>query len=243
MFEEPPSYDAFYLPGDTDFDQAVCVGFEWLMAQPGTPLVVMSAKKSVTNNDVLAGLVKRNRVAVVAPPRVYQSAWDGGAVLGVFIHEKALLAVDQELGHRITAMCVIEWFSGSQSTWVAGHDARDLRTPYAEPAAAPSLDPVVKAAMTEAGDSINHNNALVTGAEKAMVVRTMQVLVRGGYTFEVDNLVAWATRNGWHANEIPNFRDYASRVLAGRSFQLQDPWGPSGDDLKRWEAQATKNRD
>lgn len=166
MFEEPPSYDAFYLPGDTDFDQAVCVGFEWLMAQPGTPLVVMSAKKSVTNNDVLAGLVRRHGVPVIAPPRVYQSAWDGGAVLGVFIHEKALLAVDQELGHRITAMCVIEWFSGSQSTWVAGHDARDLRTPYAEPAAAPSLDPVVEAAMTEAGDSINHNNALVTGAEK-----------------------------------------------------------------------------
>ena len=34
-----------------DFDQALRLGFEWLMAQPGTPLVVLSAKRMVNNNN------------------------------------------------------------------------------------------------------------------------------------------------------------------------------------------------
>lgn len=43
-------------------------------------------------------------------------------------------------------------------------------------------------AMKHAGDSINHNNALVTDAEKAVVVLTLKELVRGGYTYDVDQL-------------------------------------------------------
>jgi hypothetical protein len=93
----------------------------------------------------------------------------------------------------------------------------------------------VVAAMTEAGHAINHNNALVTESEKAMVVLTLQVLIKGGYTFDVDELVAWATRNGWYAKEIPKLREYGDRVLAGRRVQLRDPWGHNAGDLKRWE--------
>lgn len=238
MFEKPLSYDSFYLPGDMDFDQALRLGFAWLLEQPGTPLVVLSAKKMVNNNNILADLVRRHRVEVVAPPRVFQSSWRGGPVLAPLVNERALLAVDDDLGDRVTAMCVIEWLPGDHATWIAGHGARDLRTPDAAPETTEMLHPVVVAAMTEAGHSINHNNALVTDSEKAMVVLTLQVLVKGGYTFDVDELAAWATRNGWFAKEMPKLREYANRVLEGRKFQLRDPWGPKAVDLKRWEAQA-----
>lgn len=242
MFEEPLTYDAFYLPGDMDFDQALRLGFQWLMAQPGTPLVVLSAKKMVNNNNVLADLVRRNRVEVVAPPRVFQTGWRGGAVLGPLVGERALLAVDEDLGNRVKAMCVIEWLPGDHATWIAGHNARDLRAPHEEPAGVLTLDPVVEVAMREAGESINHNNALVTEYEKAIAVRTLQVLVKGGYRFDVDALIAWATRNGWYAKEIPYLRDYASRVLADRSFRLRDSAGPTGADLKRWQTEAATSK-
>lgn len=238
MFEKPLSYDAFFLPGEMDFDQALRLGFAWLVGQPGSPLVVLSAKKMVNNNNILAALVRRHRVEVVAPPRVFQGSWRGGPVLAPLVNERALLAVDQDLGASVTAMCVIEWLPGDHATWIAGHGARDLRTPDMEPMETETLDPVVVAAMTEAGQSINHNNALVTDSEKAMVVRTLQVLVTGGYTFAVDELVSWATRNGWYAQEVPKLREYAERVLEGRKLQLRDSWGPTTGDLKRWEAGA-----
>ena len=238
MFEKPLSYDAFYLPGDMDFDQALRLGFAWLLEQTGKPLVVLSAKKMVNNNNILADLVRRHRVEVVAPPRVFQGHWRGGPVLAPLVNERALLAVDEDLGDRVTAVCVIEWLPGDHATWIAGHDARDLRTPNAEQEATATLHPVVVAAMTEAGRSINHNNALVTASEKAMVVLTLQVLVKGGYTFDVNELIAWATRNGWYAKEIPKLREYAKGVLEGRKFQLREPWGPAAVDLKRWQAEA-----
>ena len=121
---------------------------------------------------------------VVAPPRVFQTGWRGGAVLGPLVSERALLAVDEDLGNRVKAMCVIEWLPGDHATWIAGHNARDLRAPNEEPVAVSALDPVVEVAMREAGESINHNNALVTEYEKALAVRTLQVLVKGGYRFD-----------------------------------------------------------
>jgi len=239
MFEEPLTYEAFYLPGDVNFDQALRLGFEWVLAQPGTPLVVLSAKKMVNNNNVLAELVRRNRVEVVAPPRVFQTAWRGGAVLGPLVSERALLAVDEDLGNRVKAMCVIEWLPGDHATWISGHNARDLRAPNEEPLGVRALDPVVEIAMREAGESINHNNALVAEYEKALAVRTLQVLVKGGgYRFDVDDLVAWVTRNGWYPKEIPYLRDYATRVLAGRSSRLRDSAGPTASDLNRWQTEA-----
>jgi hypothetical protein len=91
--------------------------------------------------------------------------------------------------------------------------------------------------MTHAGSSINHNNGLVSDAEKAMVVLTLKELVRGGYTYDVGQLAAWAISQGWYPAEIPRLREYASKVLEGRSFRLRDNWGPSKGAVKQWEAE------
>ena len=126
---------------------------------------------------------------------------------------------------------------GSHDTWIAGHGARDLRNPDA-PLAEPTLHPVVAIAMKHAGDYINHNNALVTDSEKAMVVLTLKELVRGGYTYDVDQLAVWAISNGWYPVGIPRLREYASKVLEGRKFQLRDPHGPGKGAVKEWETEA-----
>jgi hypothetical protein len=233
MFERTHSYDAYFLPGlrDLDPDEALTIGLRWLLAQPGEPLVVLSRKGNLSNNRILEQTVKRHGITVVAPPRVHGSRWGGGSILVVWAGERALLDVDGYLAQHANAVCVIGWADGEHDTWIAGHDARDLRDP-GTPLASPDLHPVVVVAMKHAGDSINHNNALVTDAEKAMVVLTLKELVRGGYTYDVDQLAAWAISQGWYPAEIPRLREYAAKVLEGRAFRLRDAWGPSKGAVK-----------
>jgi hypothetical protein len=242
MFERTPSYDAYFLPGPEDLstDEALKLGLTWLLNQPGEPLIVLARKGNVSNNRLLEATVKKCRIKYTAPPRVYDSSWAGGAILVPWAGEKTLLAIDEDLAHKAKAVCVIGWARGTHDTWIAGHGARDLRDPTT-PLAAPALHPVVAIAMKHAGDSINHNNGLVTDAEKAMVVLTLKELVRGGYTYDVDQLIAWAIANGWHPAEIPQLRDYATKVLEQRSFRLRDAWGPTKGAVKEWEKEAAES--
>jgi hypothetical protein len=242
MFERTVSYDAYFLPADLDPDEALRLGFNWLLAQPGEPLVVLSRKGNVSNNSLLQQTVSRHRLKVTAPPRIYEPRWDGGSILVVWAGERALLDLDEYLATKANSVCVIGWTEGAHDTWIAGHGARDLRDP-GTPVAAPAIDPVVAIAMKHAGRSINHNNALVTDDEKALVVMTLQELVRAGYTYDVDQLAAWAISDGWYPAEIPRLREYANKVLEGRSFRLRDAWGPKKGAVKEWEAEAASQND
>lgn len=242
MFERTVDYKAFFLPGPSGMptDEALLLGLRWLLGQPGEPLIVLARKGNVTNNRLLAETVRKYDIRYTAPPRVSEPQWTGGSILVPWAGEKALLDIDEFLADRSAAVCVIGWAEGSHDSWIAGHGARDLRDPQRQ-LAVPEIDPVVAVAMTHAGSAINHNNALVTDAEKSMVVRTLQVLTRGGYVYDVDQLAAWAISQGWYPAEIPRLRDYATKVLEGRSFRLRDTWGPSKGALEQWKAEAAGN--
>ena len=242
MFERTTSYEAFFLPGPAGLpaDEALRLGLRWLLQQQGQPLIVLARKGNVSNNRLLEQTVKQARIPVAAPPRVYETQWDGGSILVPWAGERALLDIDEYLADKAQAVCVIGWAQGSHDTWVAAHRARDLRAPDV-PLASPEVHPVVEVAMREAGDSMNHSNGLVSDAEKAVVVLTLKELVRGGYTYDVDQLAAWAISEGWYPNEIPRLRDIATRVLEGRSFRLRDPYGPRRGAVKAWEAKAAQS--
>jgi hypothetical protein len=245
MFERnTDKYDAYFLPGPAGLptDEALHLGLRWLLSQPGEPLIVLARKGNVSNNPLLEATVKKHRIKYTAPPKVYEHHWTGGSILVPWAGEKALLQIDDYLADQADAVCVIGWAEGSHDTWIAGHNARDLRDPD-RPLAAPDIDPVVAVAMTHASDSINHANALVTDAEKAMVVLTLKELVRGGYTYDVDQLAAWAISQGWYPAEIPRLREYATKVLEGRSFRLHDPYGPRKGAVKEWEAEAARQHE
>lgn len=239
MFERTSAYEAYFLPGPAGLpvDEALRVGLRWLLKQPGDPLIVLARKGNVSNNRILEQVVKQAGITVVAPPRVYESSWSGGSILVPWAGERALLDLDDYLAEKAQAVCVIGWAQGSHDTWIAARGARDLRNPDVV-LGRPQIDPVVAIAMREAGDSMNHANGLASDSEKAMVVLTLKELVRGGYTYDVDQLAAWAIREGWYPSEIPRLRDIATRVLEGRSFRLRDPWGPRRGSVKDWEAKA-----
>ena len=240
MLEKTRSYNAFYLPGPEDLPtyQALTLGLQWLLRQPGRPLVVLPTMSLLKNNHLLAEAVQQFGVTVVASPRLGDTDWSGGSIL-FWASERALEGIDEELT-GVDAVCVIASSSrdtprgrAALDTWIARHQATDLRNPEARTARR-QLGPVVEIAMAHASRAINHGNALVTTEDKAYVVRTLQELVRSGYAYEVEGLVAWAIADGWCPAEIPRLRDYARGVLDGRRFRLGDLRGPEKGASKRW---------
>jgi hypothetical protein len=242
MLEKTRSYNAFYLPGPEDLPtyQALTLGLQWLRRQPGRPLVVLQTMSVLKNNHLLAEAVQQFGATVMASPQLGDTDWSGGSIL-FWASERELEVMDEKLTD-VDAVCVIASSSrdtprakAALDTWIARHQATDLRNPE-EPAqtARRQLGPVVEIAMAHASRAINHDNALVTPEDKAYVVRTLQELVRSGHAYEVEGLVAWAINDGWYPAEIPRLRDYARRVLNGRRFQLGTPRGPEKGASKRW---------
>jgi hypothetical protein len=242
MLEKTRSYNAFYLPGPEDLPtyQALTLGLQWLLRQPGRPLVVLPTMSVLKNNHLLAEAVQQFGVTVLASPRLGDTDWSGGSIL-FWASERALEGIDEELT-GVDAVCVIASSSrdtprgrAALDTWIARHQATDLRNPEeSAQTARRKLGPVVETAMAHASRAINHGNALVTTEDEAYVVRTLQELVRSGYAYEVEGLVAWAIADGWCPAEIPRLRDCARRVLDGRRFRLGDPRGPEKGASKRW---------
>jgi len=234
VFERPLAYKAFYIPFLAS--DGVQIGLDWLLDQPGERVVALHAKKMVSNDHLLAAAVSRHRLTVVAPPRVFIPAWVGGAVLVPWASQRVLDAVDAELGQQATGVCVIESTVGSLE-WVTARGAVNLADPSAA-RLAPTLDPVVIVALKHAGSTINHNNALTTQDDRGYVIRTLQLLVTGGYVYDSEQLCAWCSANGWAPEEVVEMRKIAPRVLQGAKFVLHDNRGPGAQALVRWEAEA-----
>lgn len=243
VFERENPYDAFYLPGPHALptDQALALGLKWLLAEPESPLIVLSAKKVARNNRLLETAIAQYHLPVIAPPHMWDATWSGGSILAPWANERALTGIDDQLAKKVNAVCVIGWVEGKHDTWITGHGARDLRHPD-QPKPQPTLDPVVEVAMEHASAAINHNNALVQAEDKACVILTLQELVRAGFRYDVESLCAWAMANGWTGTEVSNLRDYATRVLDGRSFRLRSTYGPQVGASAGWIEEA-RSRD
>lgn len=154
--------------------------------------------------------------------------------------EQVLGALSDDLAHRATAVCVIEWGEREyQQAWLAAHRARNLLTGEIAGATA-LLSPVVEVAMRRLSTIVNHNNGLVQEFDKAYGVRTLQELVRAGHRYDVDKLCAWALANGFTEREVRRLRDYATRALEGRAFRLRSTVGPKRGSAREWEADAAE---
>lgn len=237
MFESKPEFPVVYVPWDgVAPDDAVRVGASWLHDQQGAPLVLMASKGAYNNNPLLPRLT--GGAYVEQPLTAWKTDWQGGPVLAPWPNEKVLACLSDDLAPKVSSACIIEWADKEfVSAWLAAHNAVNLATGKV-PESAPLLSPVVEVAMNQLSNAVNHNNGLVQYYEKAYAVRTLQELVRGGYTYDVDNLAAWALANGFTESEVKKLREYGKRALERRSFQLREDVGPRRGDVARWEQEA-----
>jgi hypothetical protein len=238
------AYDAFFIPPEIDPDEAIRLGLQWLLAQPGDPLILLHAKKMIDNNRLLGGAAHRHRIQVEAPSSAWRSRWGGGSILAPWASDRVLRSIDDDLASQAEAVCVIGWMSNDTNhlAWVAARETTDLHSglPLGKGRDEIISDPVVRIAIDEAERFVNHNNALVQAEDKAYLVRTLQELVRGGHRFGLDELSAYAMATGWTGDEIVRIREYGERILAGRGFRLQTSVGPKPGSCRRWETEAAQ---
>jgi hypothetical protein len=239
-----PQYEAFYVPAEVDPDEAVVLGLRWLVQQPGVPLILFHAKSMVDNNRVLGAAIRQYRIRFEAPRTIWNSRWQGGSILAPWASDKVIRCLDDDLALRVDAVCIIgrRPDDPEHAAWISARSAVDLRTgrPLGVPVDEIISDPVVRIAIDDAEQFVNHNNALVQYEDKAYLVRTLQALVRGGHGLDLNEIAAYAMATGWTGDEVERIREYGQQILEGRGFRLRSPVGPEPGAVKRWEAEAAR---
>jgi hypothetical protein len=233
----------YYVPSAAEepgwsIDQANMQGADWLMQQSGQKLVLVNLVQEYQQNRMSS----RTQGAVVAKPStLWKANWQRGPVLAPWPTRDTLSALVDDLHGRATAVCVIEW--GTEplpAAWLRARRAVNVVDGSEYPGAdEPLLDPVVEAAMTELGQSVNHGNVF-SGTDKARAVHTLQKLYQAGYRWDVDHMCGWALANGFTGAEEDRLREYATKVLRRSPFSPQptDPYSPGA--IERWQDQASQ---
>jgi hypothetical protein len=229
--------EVVYVPGGGDVDQAVRLGAAWLREHTGDRLVLVPQKQVYRNNALLPELTAGAKVA--KPQTVWQVGWRGGPVLAPWPTGEVLSEISDHLSKRITAVCLLEWGEDEYlRAWVRAQNGTNLLTGDAAPGEEELLSPVVTAAMEDMSRIVNHANGLVQQFDKEYAIQTLQRLVRAGYTFDVDNLVAWALAHGFTGSEVTRLRDYATKVLRGHRFRLTGRPMLVDNVVELWEQEA-----
>jgi hypothetical protein len=237
-------YDAFFIRPDIEPDRAIMLGVEWLIAQPGEPLILLHARKMVSNNRLLEHAVAQRRIRAEAPGTIWRNrpGWQGGPILAPWASPEVLRCIDDDLRRLATAVCVIGWRDDdpNHQAWVAVRNAVDLETGAQLGREQSDLvgDPVIRIALDHAEQFVNHNNMLVQAEDKDYVVRTLQELVASGHSYDLDELAAYAMATGWTGDEVKRLREYGQKVLDGRSFRLRTTIGPKRGTARQWEEEA-----
>lgn len=238
MFARTGDFEVNYIPSEgVDPDDAVQLGAAWLEEQPGSKLVLLGAKNMYGNNPLLPQLTSFAHLAT--PQDVWKSNWDSGAVPAPWPSEKVLATLSDDISYKVKSVCVLEsGYRTHQKVWLSEKRAINILTgePYGNDGA--TLHPVVVIAMQHLSAAVNHNNGLVTGYEKYYAVRTLQELVRAGYSFDADELCAWSLANGFSGREVASLRKYAPQALQGRRFILKEEVGPGPGAAQQWEEEA-----
>jgi hypothetical protein len=221
-----------YVPWGQGVDEMITYGAAWLNRQRGAKLVLLPAKSIYERNPLLPRLTAGAEVA--APTTLSRSTWRGGPVLAPWPNERVLTEIADRLGDRATDVCVLPWNDDQYTNaWLAAYRAVNLLDGQAQTPDADLQHPVVAVAMEQLARLSRHN-----GLDRDRAVGTLIALVRAGYSFDVDALVAQALAYGFAGRDVEKLRDYATKALAGHQFRIRGLGGLRPDIVSVWEREA-----
>lgn len=221
-----------YVPWGKGIDEMITYGAAWLHEQSGDKLVLLAAKMIYQRNPLLPRLTVGAKVA--APSTLSRLAWRGGPVFAPWPDEKVLSVISDQLGERVTAVCLLPWGEDPYAqAWLAAHQAVNLINGQTQTPRDDLLSPVVTVAMEGLSSVSRHN-----GLDRDRAIGMLLALASAGYRFEVNALVAWALAHGFTGSAAQDLRDYATKSLAGRQFRIREFGGWRADIVAVWEQKA-----
>jgi hypothetical protein len=224
-----PDYDAYFVGSEVERDRAPALGLKWFLEQPGEPLVLLHAKKMVTNNRLLAAAVSKYHLRVERRRRCGAAGTAGRVARSS--RAGVLKCIDDALSVEASAVCVVGWRENdpNHQAWIAARNAVDLDSGDElgrDPKEIIS-DPVVRIAIDYASTFVNHNNALVQYDDKAYFIRTLEELVAGGHPFHLDEVVTYAMRPAGRARRSSAYVSTARQSSPAAASATSPPWGRS----------------
>jgi hypothetical protein len=238
MFEKHHTYPTAYVLDD--HDDARQLAARWVIEQAqqggGQPLIYSPTKRNVEHDPLLQALVRE------FPLETWQSQawridWRGGPVLALWPDQKHLGLIAER--HHVVALCVVASNLEEVRGWAVASGAVSLN-PVTTPEPAPlAIDPVVRVALRDLGQRVNHSNQLHGSMDHADAMSWFRTLTKAGYQIDPEALHAYALVDGWPGGGADRLKELATKVAAGKSLQgwNTDRWGGKAA-VERWRETA-----
>lgn len=219
MFATPINYPCAISAPTSEGEEAA---LRWVLERldDDKHLTVWATQKGVlAANDFARALTSRPDVHIaVGRGSGYFVA--NGPVLALYADADDLGKITRARG--ITALCLVQW-PDQCTTWAKEVEATVLDEPDWDrighdpfgTVEAIELRPEVVAALESMTQSINHNNTISAGHEKAMVVRTLLKLHDDGLRLPAQQMKEWAAAHGWSGDNPKRLAAYADRINEG----------------------------
>jgi hypothetical protein len=253
VFEREDNTDRFFVEAVGWDEVALNLGFSWLIEyareHDDTVLgLVVASKRQIDALAPLLGtaatkrlLSTRREVEVdgltlraVLESTTLPFDFREGPILVVWTRDDRLEKID---GLGAPAICAITWSEGSIERWKAAWGPVNLRTGDAAPASTIS-NPVVRAALEGLTTSVNLSTGLSHPSDRSHAVAVFKLLVSGGERYDPDEVRAWATSNGWQADDASELAEIAGKIKEGR--RLRSDWRLDREVLGRWRERAAE---
>jgi hypothetical protein len=177
-----------------------------------------------------------------------EGKWKGCPVLACFPTRSLLDKLDDP-DARISEVCVIPWSRNEVLYWAQTWNPKIISIEGEEgifekmlqEGKRPSLNSVVRAALLSLTTSVNMSTGLSHPSDRSAAVWTFRILRRGGYSFDPDELRAFALREGWITNGADDLMRIADHIMKGRSPPAgRRPFVPNILDI--WNERANEQR-
>jgi hypothetical protein len=140
-----------------------------------------------------------------------------GPVVGVWVNDRELQALDDLMA---PAICAVPWSSIEQ--WKATWGPLDIDSGTAAPLLE-IANPVVEAAMKSLTLMVNLSTGLGHPSDKASAIGFFKQLKAAREPFDVNEVRAWARRNGWRSRDAEALSALVGRIDAGAPVRGGQP--------------------
>lgn len=181
--------------------------------------------KSLTTSGVKIDLLTERTAAM---------SFTRGPVVGVWVNDRELVRLDDLMA---PAICAVPW-SGIEQ-WKAAWGPLDIDSGTAAPVLE-IANPVVAAAMKSLTLVVNLSSGLAHPGDKASAIEFFKQLKAAGEPFDVDELRAWARRNGWRSRDAETLTVLVGRISIGAPVRGGQPGRLKPNLVQAWREEVSQ---
>lgn len=224
-----------YVTADVAADDAIGLAADWgWNLNTGQRLgILIPHRTAIEENSGLAQLDRSGEGVFATWRYSAANAKTSGPQIAYYPDLEHLLEVERRMPAGIVLVGADEthrsWVTAYSPTLLAGKSIADVE---------PAIDPVVAVAVATFTDSVNSSTGLVDRRDRSKVTDGLQRLLRHGYAFTPEQLIAAALSANWQGRAAFALGALADDVLRGVRKQIRERYADG--IVERWQAAASE---